>query len=74
MDSELMTVGEVTKALNGEVTPATVRAWADRGLLRVERTRSGMRLFRRSDVEQLARERKARAQVPQSAGRTQHSR
>ena len=74
MDSELMTVGEVTKALDGDVTPATVRIWGDKGLLPVQRTRSGMRLFRRSDVMRLARERKARAQVPQSAGRTQHSR
>ena len=56
MNSDLMTAGEVSKLL-ADVTPATVRSWGDKGLLPVQRTHSGMRLFNRSDVERLSRER-----------------
>jgi len=38
-------------AREGEVTPACVRVWADRGLLPVTRTVGDRRLFRREDVE-----------------------
>lgn len=42
------------------VTPATVRALEQKGTLRAERTASGTRLFDRSEVERLARERQLR--------------
>ena len=68
MQNDLMTAGDVSKLL-ADVTPATVRLWGDRGVLPVQRTRSGMRLFLRSDVESLrmSRERKAH-QTLQLAG------
>jgi len=37
-----------------------VRALADAGVLHVERTPSGLRIFRRDDVERVARERAER--------------
>lgn len=61
MNIELMTASAVAK-LTG-VTPATVRLWADLGRLPVQRTTSGMRLFDRRDVERLARQRQATAEV-----------
>lgn len=39
------------------VTPATVRWWETRGILRAEKTVSGRRVFRRDDVERLVAER-----------------
>jgi DNA-binding transcriptional MerR regulator len=42
------------------VTPETVRSWERRGLLRAQRTASGIRLFRRGDVDALLRERQER--------------
>src|SRR5262245_24460696 len=54
---ELMTAASVAKRTG--VTPATVRAWADRGVLPAQRTTSGVRLFDSRDVERLARERDA---------------
>ncbi len=40
-----------------EVTPETVRAWERRRLLPAQRTASGIRLFRRQDVDAFLRER-----------------
>jgi excisionase family DNA binding protein len=40
-----------------EVTPETVRLWADSGRLPAVKTARGVRLFEREDVERLARER-----------------
>ena len=57
MTSELMTAGDVAKLL-GNVTPATVRNWGDKRVLPMQRTRSGVRLFRRADVEALRQVRK----------------
>ena len=59
MNSNLMTAGEVSKLL-GNVVPATIRNWGDKGLLPMQRTQSKMRLFRRADVERVAREIEAR--------------
>lgn len=39
------------------VTPATVRAWERDGKLNASRTPSGVRLFRRTDVEEIVAER-----------------
>ena len=52
----LLTKAEVARRAG--VTPAAVRLWADRGRLAVERTRSGIRLFRSADVEQFLRARR----------------
>jgi excisionase family DNA binding protein len=57
--ASLMTKGEVARVAG--VTPVTIRAWADAGLLPVERTSSGIRLFRRDDVLRFLRERGVRA-------------
>ena len=46
-------------AIEGRVTPATVRWWADRGLLPVQRTVGGRRLFRRDDVDHFLEARRA---------------
>jgi len=43
------------------VTPATVRLMESRGELQATRTPSGVRIFDRADVEQLAAERAAEA-------------
>jgi DNA-binding transcriptional MerR regulator len=48
-DSEFMIASEVARLK--EVTPATVRAWNDRGILPAKRTPNGTRIFLRSDVE-----------------------
>ncbi len=56
MKGELMTTGEVARLLT-DVVPATVRGWANKGLLPVQRTRTGLRLFKKSDVVRLARQR-----------------
>jgi excisionase family DNA binding protein len=42
------------------VTPATVRDLEKKGYLAAERTASGTRLFEKSDVDRLARERAQR--------------
>lgn len=55
---ELLTVGDVAREL--DVAPETIRLWERLGKLRAQRTVSGMRLFRRDDVEQFARERAER--------------
>jgi hypothetical protein len=44
-----------------QVTPVTVKFWADRGQLKAIRTPNGVRLFRRSDVERFLLARRANA-------------
>jgi len=51
-----LTAADVAKL--AEVTPATARAWADKGWLTVRRTASGIRLFSRTDVENWIRGRR----------------
>lgn len=46
---DLLTPAGVARLAN--VTPQAVRLWADQGRLPVLRTASGIRLFRRADVE-----------------------
>jgi len=41
-----------------KVSPQTVRSWGDQGKLTVIRTAGGMRLFKRGEVEDLARKRR----------------
>jgi excisionase family DNA binding protein len=53
-----LTTRDVARRL--DLTPATVRMLARTGRLPHTRTASGTRLYRRDDVEQLAREREAR--------------
>jgi hypothetical protein len=48
-NEQFFLAGEVAK-IKG-VTPATVRAWEDRGILRAIRTPSGTRMFSRQDVD-----------------------
>ena len=55
--TDYMTVGEVAKALG--VAPDTVRWWTRTGRLDALRTESGVRFFRRSDVERASETRKA---------------
>jgi DNA-binding transcriptional MerR regulator len=52
---QLLTVGTVTRELN--VAPETIRLWERLGKLPAQRTASGMRLFRREDVDRLIRDR-----------------
>jgi DNA-binding transcriptional MerR regulator len=62
MTTSYMTVGSVSRFCG--VSPELVRAWAAQGRLRVAaRTESGTRLFLRSDVERLAKDRAARKRV-----------
>jgi excisionase family DNA binding protein len=50
------------------VTPATIRQMASRGVLTLaDRTEGGIRLFRREDVEALARARAKRQSRPNRA-------
>lgn len=42
------------------VVPATIRWWEKTGRLPAERTSDGVRLYRRGDVERVARERQER--------------
>ena len=50
-------LGEAARVL--EVSQETARRYADAGLLRMVRTKRGVRIFERADVERLARERAA---------------
>lgn len=50
-----------------KVSADTVRLYESRGLLKARRTVSGVRLFRREDVEKFARERTARKSAVTSA-------
>lgn len=52
---KLLTPGDVARIC--VVSPDTVRLWERKGKLRGLRTESGIRLFRRRDVERLAAER-----------------
>lgn len=56
MANEWLTAADVARIAN--VTPATARVWADKGLLRVKRTASGIRLYSRKQVEDWARARR----------------
>lgn len=49
---DLMTTGEVARRFG--VSPDAVRNWTRRGLLAAARTETGVRVYRRVDVEQLA--------------------
>ena len=51
-----------------DITPHGVRAMTQRGVLQCERTPSGDRIFRRGDVEKLARERQAQRRSPKVEG------
>ncbi len=51
------------------VTPSTVRLWERSGRLPAERTESGMRLFRRPDVEALVKRRAKRRAAKLKAAR-----
>ncbi len=52
--STLMTVGETARRL--QKCSETIRAWERRGWLPAVRTESGMRLFRREDVDRMVDE------------------
>lgn len=58
MDQDWLTVADVSRRLN--LMPDTVRELERRGRLKAIRTEGGVRLFRKSDVEQFAREFQAR--------------
>jgi DNA-binding transcriptional MerR regulator len=61
MADELLLIADVSRALDGALSPDGVRAASDRGDLPVaQRTPSGVRLFRRSDVERFRQARKER--------------
>ena len=57
--TDLLTKTDAARILN--LSPATVVLLEKQGKLSAQRTASGVRLFTRSDVEQLAAERKATA-------------
>lgn len=60
---QFLTAGDAAQILS--VTPAAVRAMADRGDLEVAATtESGIRLFERATVEHLAAERYADKELP----------
>lgn len=54
--NEVLLSGDVAR--EGDVTPATARVWADKGLLPVSRTISGRRLYRRDDVDRFLEQRR----------------
>ncbi len=60
-ESEFLLTGEVARATG--VAGATVIAWERSGKLAALRSASGVRIFRRADVERLAAEREARHRV-----------
>ncbi len=49
MDSEWLTISAAARLLG--IHPSTVRLWADKGILPVQRTHGGHRRFRRQDIE-----------------------
>ena len=55
MSSTIMTTAEVARLLN--VVPNTVRGYESAGLLSADRTATGVRIFRRHDVESFAKRR-----------------
>lgn len=65
MEEEILTVCAVARELS--VVPQRVRQLADEGKIPVQRTASGLRLFRASDVERLRLERiQVRRKEPQT--------
>jgi excisionase family DNA binding protein len=56
--ADLLTSGQVAKRLG--LTPDGIRAMARRGALKAIKTASGLRLFQRADIENLARRRAER--------------
>ena len=54
---EWMTVSEVARFT--DVTPSSVRVWANLGSLPTTRTASGVRLFKKNDVERFHLRRQA---------------
>ncbi len=50
------------------VTIATLKAWADKGIIRAVRDDAGRRLLFREDVERIARERATRSGRPRRRG------
>jgi excisionase family DNA binding protein len=63
--SDLLTSADAARILG--VVPATVRQLEKGGKLPAQRTPGGVRLFRRSDVERLARERASQVEDKRSA-------
>lgn len=55
---EIMTTAEAARFLN--VVPNTVRGYESAGLLPADRTATGVRIFRRPDVEAFAKRRTAK--------------
>lgn len=61
MTEQFLMIADVSRALDGMLSPDGVRAASDRGELPVaSRTPSGVRLFRASDVARFRRTREAR--------------
>lgn len=58
MDEAILTTGETARLL--DLSPNTVRWYAEIGLLKARRTSRGTRIFLRSDVEALAAKRAAK--------------
>jgi DNA-binding transcriptional MerR regulator len=54
---ELLLTNHAARIL--EVSPQTIRAWERAGRLKALKTASGVRLFARTDVEALAKDRRA---------------
>lgn len=63
--TDLLTTADASKVLG--VVPDTVRQWARRGLVPSLPTPSGQRLYRRGDIERLARDRAARQEAARDA-------
>jgi hypothetical protein len=62
MNQELMTAADVSRLEGIGLTPAGVKAAAERGALKIAlRTPGGTRLFRRADALRFAAERQARS-------------
>jgi len=59
--SDHVTVSEAARLL--EVSADTIRRWDATGRLPAQRTRSGLRLFRREDIERFAEQRSGRPAV-----------
>jgi DNA-binding transcriptional MerR regulator len=61
MAEQFLMISDVSRVLDGELSPDGVRAASDRGELPIaQRTPSGVRLFRLSDVERFRQDREAR--------------
>jgi hypothetical protein len=58
-DDTLLTVSEAGRRFRPQLGPDRVRRLADEGKLHALRTSSGMRLFRASEVERFAAERRS---------------